>query len=188
MVKQISAKEALQKLKDGNRRYLSQNHSGGDVSAEIRKETALNGQRPYAIIIGCSDSRAIPEIIFDAGIGDLFVIRVAGNVIDSHQLGSIEYAVEHLGVSLVLVLGHDNCGAVNAAMHHSPDGHIKFITDEILEAIGAEQSALSACRKNVAHSIKRICDDEDMRQLIKEYNVTVIGAVYRLESGVVEFE
>lgn len=84
MNKQVSSAEALQKLKDGNRRYLVQNQNHGDVSAVIRQETYQNGQHPYAIVIGCSDSRAIPEVVFDAGIGDLFVIRVAGNVIDFH--------------------------------------------------------------------------------------------------------
>lgn len=187
MNKQISSAEALQKLKDGNRRYFVQNQNHGDVSAAIRQGTCKNGQHPYAIIIGCSDSRAIPEVIFDARIGDLFVIRVAGNVIDFHQLGSIEYAVEHLGVNLAFVLGHDHCSAVDAAMHHDPDGHIQFITNEITEAIGTEQDALQACKRNVEHSIRRIQDDADMQKLIQKCNVTVTGAVYHLESGVVEF-
>ena len=93
-------------------------------------------------MICCSDSRVLPESLFCAGIGELFVIRVAGNVIDNHQLGSIEYAAEHVGCPLILVLGHDRCGAVDAAIRHDPDGYIKFITDEIREAIGEERDLL----------------------------------------------
>lgn len=184
----ITSDEAILKLKEGNARYLTLNKNNSDVSDTKRKETSKNGQHPYAIIIGCSDSRAIPEVIFDAGIGDLFVIRVAGNVIDSHQLGSIEYAVEHLGVNLVVVLGHSNCGAVDAAMHHIKDGHIRFILKEIKDAIGKEKDPLEACKKNVLHSIKRITDDIDMQKIIEKYNVKVTGAVYHIDSGIVEFE
>lgn len=99
---------------------------------------------------------------------------------------AVSNAVEHLGVNLVLVLGHDHCGAVDAAMHHSPDGHIQFITSEISEAIGTEQDALQACKKNVMHSIRQIRDDRDMQKLIQKCNVTVAGAIYHLESGIVE--
>lgn len=98
----------------------------------------------YAIVLACSDSRVIPEAIFSAGIGDLFVIRVAGNVVDKHQLGSIEYAEDHLGCNLVVVLGHTGCGAVDAAMHHEPYGTVKFITDEIADAIGDETDEAAA--------------------------------------------
>ena len=96
----VSAEQALQKLKDGNSEYLSAKTSSGDISLEKRVNTCDKGQQPYAVIVTCSDSRVIPESIFSAGIGDLFVIRVAGNVIDDHQLGSIEYATEHLGMML----------------------------------------------------------------------------------------
>ncbi len=105
-VKNISAKEAIERLKAGNEKYVKLSENTGDVSSEIRIETATNGQKPYAIVVACSDSRVIPETMFCSGIGDLFVIRVAGNVIDDHQLGSIEYAESHLGCRLVLVLGH----------------------------------------------------------------------------------
>ncbi len=105
---------------------------------------ARNGQKPYAIVIGCSDSRVIPERIFHAAMGDLFTIRVAGNVIDDHQLGSIEYAAGHLGTKLILVLGHTQCGAVTAAIDHDPGGYIKFITDEIKRAIGDEKDDYKA--------------------------------------------
>ena len=108
----ISAKEAIMKLEEGNRKYLTLKTGGGDISPAVRLRTCKNGQQPYAIVIACSDSRVIPECIFSAGIGELFTIRLAGNVIDDHQLGSIEYAVEHLGTNLVVVMGHTGCGAV----------------------------------------------------------------------------
>ena len=112
----VSAAEAIQKLKEGNARYLDASSNPGDISKLIRKKTCEEGQSPYAIVVTCSDSRVIPESIFSAGIGELFVIRVAGNVIDNHQLGSIEYAADHLGTNLVVVLGHTHCGAVGAAI------------------------------------------------------------------------
>ena len=100
----VSAAEALERLKTGNKAYITAERGIGDISADRRADTLENGQRPYAAIVSCSDSRVIPESIFGAGIGDLFVIRVAGNVIDSHQLGSIEYAAEHLGIKLIVTI------------------------------------------------------------------------------------
>ena len=111
-----TAEEALKRLIEGNKKYLKNRGSKIEAEESIIARSAKEGQRPYAIIITCSDSRVIPEAIFSAGIGDIFVIRVAGNVIDAHQLGSIEYAEEHLGTGLVLVLGHTGCGAVDAVL------------------------------------------------------------------------
>ena len=112
----LSAAEALEKLKEGNQRYLTAAANPGDVSPAIRQYTCENGQSPYAVVITCSDSRVISESIFSAGIGELFTIRVAGNVMDNHQMGSVEYAADHLGTKLAVVLGHTNCGAVGAAV------------------------------------------------------------------------
>lgn len=186
MKKNISAKEALQRLIDGNARYMNSLTNPGDISPAIRKYTCENGQNPYAIILACSDSREIPEAIFSAGIGELFVIRVAGNVVDGHQLGSIEYAADHLGCELVVVLGHDHCGAVDAAMNHEPDGHIKFITDEISSAIKDEKNEFRACCLNVAHSVEVIDSNVDIKHL-EEEGLMVVGAIYHLEDGRVEF-
>ena len=108
--------DVLEKLKRGNEIYIKSRKSEGDVSPELRRKTAEEGQHPYAIVIACSDSREIPEAIFSAGIGELFVIRVAGNVLDNHQLGSIEYAVGHLDANVIVVLGHTRCGAVKATI------------------------------------------------------------------------
>ena len=176
-----TAEEALKKLKDGNAQYLTAEKSDGDISPAIRAKTCSEGQFPYAIIITCSDSRVIPESIFNAGIGDLFVIRVAGNVIDNHQLGSIEYAADHLGSRLVVVLGHTNCGAVGAAISSAPEGFVKSITDEIKKAIGEEKDGYKACCLNVQNSLKVIEDS------VKIDGLKVCGAVYHIDSGKVEF-
>ncbi len=181
-----TAAEALERLKVGNAKYLAAEKSGGDISPTLRKKTCDEGQNPYAIIITCSDSRVIPESIFSAGIGELFVIRVAGNVIDNHQLGSIEYAAEHLGCRLVLVMGHDHCGAVDAAINHAPSDFIKFITDEIRKAIGDEKDEFTACRLNVLHSIRTIEDSLEIKHE-EEHGLKVMGAMYRLSDGSVEF-
>ena len=186
-IENISASEAMNKLKAGNEKYLNSKTSSGDVSIEKRSYSCENGQQPYAIIIGCSDSRVIPESIFSAGIGDLFVIRVAGNVIDDHQLGSVEYAAEHLGCKLVVVLGHSHCGAVGAAINDNPDGYVKSITDEIKRAIGSEKDDIKACVLNIHQSVNAIKDG--MKKLIEaEDGLKVIGAIYHIEDGKVEFD
>ena len=181
----LNAEEALSKLLKGNKIYQKSDTSSGDISLASRLKTCNYGQKPYAIIITCSDSRVIPESIFNAGIGDLFVIRVAGNVIDNHQLGSIEYAAEHLGCKLILVLGHNHCGAVDAAINHDPDGYIKFITDEIRIAIGDESDEYTACCLNVKHSIEVIESSIEIRQE-ETHGLNVVGALYHLEDGCVE--
>ena len=183
----VSADEAVEKLKLGNEKYLQSRTSSGDISPEARRETCENGQKPYAVIVTCSDSRVIPESIFSAGIGELFVIRVAGNVMDDHQLGSIEYAVEHLGIRLVAVLGHDHCGAVDAAINHDPEGYIKFITDEIKLAIGDEQDDYKACCLNVKRSVAVIERSFEIHRE-QQHGLKVIGALYRLADGRVEFD
>lgn len=183
----ISAKEAVEKLKSGNIKYLTSKMGEGDISPQKRSYTHIHGQQPYAIIVGCSDSRVIPECIFSAGIGDLFVIRVAGNVIDEHQLGSIEYAAEHLGCRLIVVLGHNHCGAVDAAINSDPDGYIKFVTDEIKLAIGAETDDFKACCLNVKRSISIIEQSMEIHHIEEETGLKVVGAIYHLEDGSVEF-
>lgn len=182
----ITAAEALEKLKQGNQLYLDAKSNPGDISPAIRRKTCDEGQVPYAIVITCSDSRVIPESIFSAGIGELFVIRVAGNVIDNHQLGSVEYAAGHLGSKLVVVLGHTHCGAVGAALAGEPDGYVKTITDEIRKAIGNEKDETRACCLNVERSVSRIKDSlkYDGKE---EDGVKVCGALYHIDSGKVEF-
>lgn len=171
---------ALERLKAGNKIYLNSKTGSGDISPEIRTYTSRNGQKPYAVIISCSDSRVIPEYIFSAGLGELFVVRVAGNVIDNHQLGSIEYAVEHLGCKLVVVLGHTQCGAVGAAVEKC-GGFVGFITDEIRRAIGEERDAVRASVLNVKQSVLKI------KNALPLDGLQVVGALYDTESGEVDF-
>lgn len=180
----VRPEEALERLKAGNERYITAKQALGDVSPQVREKTVTGGQHPYAIIIACSDSRVIPEAIFSAGIGDLFVIRVAGNVIDNHQLGSIEYAAGHLGTGLLVILGHDHCGAVDAAMHSKPDGYVKTITDEIAAAIGDEKDEYRASCLNAIHSKQVV---EQHLKLDENSELKVVAAVYKLESGAVDF-
>lgn len=181
----LTAAEAMEKLKQGNQRYLTATSNPGDISAHLRKVTCDEGQSPYAIIITCSDSRVIPESIFSAGIGELFVIRVAGNVMDNHQIGSVEYAADHLGSPLVVVLGHDHCGAVGAALNDKPSGYIKYITDEILKAIGDEKDEYRASCLNVERSVSIIRDSLHVKD--GEDGLRVCGAIYHIEDGSVEF-
>ena len=188
MTGNISAKAALEKLREGNAAYIAAEKSLVDVGHERRRDTLENGQRPYAVIVSCSDSRVIPESIFSAGIGDLFVIRVAGNVMDDHQLGSIEYAAEHLGIKLIVVLGHTHCGAVGAALEHDPQGYVKFITDEICSAIGNEKDEYKACCLNVCNSVRIIENSFEIHKEETEHGLKVIGAVYHLEDGRVDFD
>lgn len=171
---------ALERLKNGNKMYVESSEFVGDISPERRELTSKNGQNPYAVIVSCADSRVIPECIFSAGIGDLFVIRVAGNVIDNNQLGSIEYAVEHLSCALVVVLGHTGCGAVGAALHEN-GGYVKHITDEIKRAIGGETDAEKASKLNVVNSAEKI------KKSLSHAKMLVAGALYHTDSGVVEF-
>ena len=183
-MKEISAVSfnALERLKEGNKIYINSARCVGDISPEKRLHTSKNGQHPYAVIVSCSDSRVIPECIFSAGIGDLFVIRVAGNVVDNIQLGSIEYAVEHLGCKLVVVLGHTCCGAVGAALGKTR-GYVQHITDEIRRAIGTESDTVKASLLNVQQSVRKIKDC-----LSQTEGLAVVGALYHTESGVVDFE
>ena len=179
----ISADEALERLKDGNERYVSSCEYHGNICQMRREDLAEKGQNPFAVVISCSDSRVMPEIIFDAGLGDLFVIRSAGNVVDGCTLGSIEYAVGHMGVNLVVVLGHTSCGAINEAIKGFHEGHSIEIINDIIQGIGHEHDPIKASRLNVRNSVKLIKED-----LGERLDMKVIGALYDIRSGTVEFD
>ncbi len=165
----------MQRLTEGNLRSLTR---GGEAK---RIRTAREGQHPYAVVVCCSDSRVIPEKIFDADIGELFVIRVAGNVLGAHQLGSIAYAVEHLGTRTVVMLGHTGCGAVAAALNGHADGFVASIVQDIRAAIGTEGDPNRACELNVRHGVNRI------REAFADEPIEVLGAVYDIETGKVDW-
>ncbi len=175
----MTAKEALEKLKEGNERFLRSDCPTGDVSPARREATAQNGQHPYAAVLACSDSRVIPEHIFSAGIGELFTVRSAGNTVGPTELGSAEYAVDHLGVPLVVVLGHTHCGAVAAALQGHAEGRVKVITDEIAHALGPERDPDAASILNARHSA------DLLRRELGE--TTVVTALYHIDTGRVEF-
>ena len=182
--------KVLERLKRGNEEFIRSNTNGGDVSADIRRITAEEGQHPYAIVITCSDARVIPDAIFSAGIGELFVIRVAGNVLDNHQLGSIEYAFSHLDANVIVMLGHTKCGAISAAQHaHSgdEDKFIWYIVEDIKEAIGTETDDYKATVLNVKHGVNIIRDAFYNHPDIEDDELDVLGAVYDIETGKVEW-
>lgn len=181
--------KVLERLKEGNDIYVRDGWNHGDVSLNIRQQTAREGQHPYAIVITCSDSRVIPDAIFSAGIGELFVIRVAGNVLDNHQLGSIEYAFSHLDANVIVMLGHTKCGAISAARnsHGVTDKFIKYIIEDITEAIGDETDDYKATCLNVKHGVSIIEKAFHDHPDIEDGELDVLGAVYDIETGKVEW-
>ncbi|MCX7965444.1 MAG: carbonic anhydrase [Syntrophorhabdaceae bacterium] len=186
-------KDPLTLLIEGNKRYASGHPIHPHEDSERRKEVS-SGQKPFAVIVGCSDSRVPPQIIFDQGIGDLFIIRVAGNIVDDVALGSIEYAVEHLGTELVVVLGHSKCGAVMAAVNGTEeDGHIRCIIKTIMPAVEKARKQegdviVNAIRNNIDMMVETIKNSEPIiSKLIKKGKLKVIGAHYDIDTGVVEF-
>lgn len=185
-----TAQEALDRLMQGNKEYLEATRPTGDISPFIRLQTAKDGQHPYAVIITCSDSRVIPESIFSAGIGDLFVIRTAGNYIDNNILGCIEYAVYHLKTKLVVVMGHTQCGAIQAAVGEGAGGTYTLgLCLKLRHNFMRENNPVIACTKNIRCGVERIREvltkDEDGETV--ETDVQVMGALYHTDTGVVEF-
>lgn len=185
----LSSSEAIQKLLEGNQRYVLDELEHPNRSV-IRREAISSRQTPFAIIVGCSDSRVSPEIIFDQGLGDLFIVRVAGNVIGSIELDSIEYAALCLDASVVLVLGHENCGAVSAVVDHNTQ-FIKSIAKLIEPAVKIarqEDGNLleNAVKENVRLVISGLKKRKDIKTLIKKNKIKVIGGYYNLNTGKVE--
>jgi carbonic anhydrase len=184
--------EALTRLTEGNKRFSSGKASHPNQGIERRAE-ATKGQKPFAVVVGCSDSRIPPEIIFDQGIGDLFIIRVAGNVVDDIALGSIEYAAEHLGARLIVVLGHSKCGAVTATVQGGEaHGHMGSIVKAIQPAVDKAKDRPgdltdNSIRMNVQMVVQTIADSKPvLAPMVEAGSITVIGAYYDIGSGKVE--
>ena len=190
----ISAEEALKKLKKGNERFVKFNSKHPDESKQRRKEM-LKGQHPFVVILSCSDSRVPLEIIFDQGLGDLFEIKNAGNVLDEHVIGSIEYAVMHCGVKLIVIMGHQDCGAIAATLSGiSETKYIKSLEDSIQPAIekckckGLEINSDNVVKAHVMQDIEELMQqDVDLVKFMKKHDVKIIPAYYHLDSGKVEF-
>lgn len=195
----VTADQAMKMLAEGNARYVVNNSEHPRASSAHRVETATKGQKPFVTIVTCSDSRVPPEIIFDAGIGDLFVIRVAGNVCDTDEIGTVEYGTEHLGTPLLVILGHTKCGAVTAVVTKTQvHGSIPKLVDNIAPAVDAAQKAHpdlhgealvpEATRSNVWQSISDVLkNSEIVRDLVKGGKLKIVGAMYDIKEGKVEW-
>ena len=190
----LSAKDALKKLEKGNERFVKMNLKHPDSDKKRRKQM-LKGQHPFVVILSCSDSRVPPELIFDQGLGDIFEIRNAGNVLNDHVIGSIEYAVMHCGVKLIVIMGHQDCGAIAATLSGvSETKYIKALEDSI-------QPAIEDCKKNnlkitsdnvvkahVAQDIDELLkSDEEFKNFMDKHNVKIMPAYYHLDTGKVDF-
>jgi carbonic anhydrase len=200
----ISAREALARLQEGNRRFVADESSGDRLSSRARRSELATGQEPFAIVLGCSDSRVPAEIVFDQGLGDLFVIRVAGNIVASSQVGSVEFAAEQFGTPLVVILGHSSCGAILATLEQlrrpreDQSRNLRSIVDRISPSVEPllatelrnDPAALvrQAVRANVRASVNHIRHGSELIETrIQKNGLLVVGAEYSLESGVVEF-
>src|SRR5687767_14636034 len=200
----MSAREALEHLRVGNRRFASGVRSSDILASEARRSELAAGQEPFAIILGCSDSRVPAEIIFDQGLGDLFVIRVAGNVVASSQIGSVEFAAERFGTALVVVLGHSKCGAIIATLEEltrptdKQSRNLRSIVDRIRPSVevlletelvrDSEALMRHAVRANIRASANHLRHGSPvLEQLIQREKLVVVGAEYSLETGVVDF-
>jgi len=188
----VTADDALKELMDGNRRFMEEHQKHPHEDRQWRYSLA-EGQHPFAVILTCSDSRVAPEIIFDQGLGDLFVIRVAGNVAREKVIGSIEYAVAHLGSKLVMVLGHENCGAVGASLDiDNSEGQIGVIIQAIKPAVylakQMEGDLLTNSVKNNARMVGEQLKESQpiLTRGIKEGGVKVVSAYYKISTGEVE--
>ena len=200
----ISARAALERLREGNRRFVSDVRSRDTLTGQTRRNELAAGQEPFAIVLGCSDSRVPAEIVFDQGLGDLFVIRVAGNIVASSQVGSVEFAAARFGTRLVVVLGHSQCGAVLATLEEleQPSNKQSRSLGSIVNRVRPSVEALlatelrhdpqalvqHAVRANIRVSANHLRHGSDiLEQLIQKDGLLVVGAEYSLETGVVDF-
>src|SRR5580704_16837309 len=200
----ISAREALERLREGNRRFVSGVRRSDMLASQTRRSELAAGQEPFAVILGCSDSRVPAEIVFDQGLGDLFVIRVAGNIVASSQIASVEFAAERTGTRLVVVLGHSRCGAVLATLEQlasgpeAPSRNLHAIVDRIRPAVEpllqtelrSDPDALvhQSVRANVRMSANQLRHGSAiLEHLIQKDGLQIVGAEYSLDTGVVEF-
>jgi carbonic anhydrase len=185
----LSADDALARLMKGNQRYVVHREQHPDESPARRNEL-IGGQHPFAVILGCADSRVPPELLFDEGLGDLFVIRVAGNIVDDAVLGSIEYAVEHLGTKLIMVLGHEKCGAVSAAVEGgNPVGHLKALVAAIQPSVLATAKGPGDRIHNcVVDNVRRVASqirqsEPVLKEAAERKGLRVVAADYALDTG-----
>ena len=206
----MNADAALQKLIDGNARYALTANGGAESHIEVKNHQSLKTQNPFAIILSCSDSRVPVELVFDQGLGDLFVIRVAGNIAAPSQIGSVEFACQKFNTPLVVVLGHSSCGAISATVDslindinesgetNPMSPNLAAIVDQVAPSASSviaknkssnrEELLYKTMRANVAQSVKQLeLGSSIISDLIKQKQLTIVGAEYSLESGKIEF-
>jgi len=199
----ISASEALELLREGNRRFAAGKTIPAELPIHLRRAEVLEGQEPFAIILGCSDSRVPAEIVFDQGVGDLFVIRVAGNIVAPSQVGSVEFAATRFGTRLVVVLGHSDCGAVRATIDElrqpaeRQSRNLRSIVDRVRPAVEGllatelrhdlDRLTQRAVRANVALAVNDLLHGSEILEgLVRDEGLRIVGAEYSLETGEVE--
>ena len=200
----IAVREALERLREGNGRFVAGVRSLETLTSQMRRDELLAGQTPFAIILGCSDSRVPAEMVFDQGVGDLFVIRVAGNVVAPSQVGSVEFAAERFGTQLVVVLGHSMCGAIQATLEElgrpskDQSPNLRSIVDRVRPAVeplletelakSPEKLLEHAVRANIRTSANHLRHGSQiLEHLIQKRRLSVVGAEYSLETGEVDF-
>jgi len=200
----ISATEALERLQKGNERFVSGGREIKDLTNRERRGEVVDQHEPFAIILGCSDARVPSEIVFDQGLGDLFVIRVAGNIVAPSQIGSIEFAAEQFGTRLVIVMGHSNCGAIITTLHEleqpnenrSPNlasivGRIRPAIEPLTknaENLDHSSLLLEATRANIHASVNQLRDGSSiLKNMIQKEGLQILGAEYSIETGKVKF-
>lgn len=183
-----SSEDALQMLKDGNARFLTDTSILRNINQE-RRDSLKEGQSPYAVIVSCSDSRVTPTTVFNAGLGEIFDVRLAGNVVDDDALGSIEYAVEHLNTPLIVVMGHQSCGAVTATYNEvvkgeKATGNMESFVEKITPSVNKNGTVDDAIHTNIEMVVKEVSEDEAVKELINQGKVKVVGAYYDLDGKV----
>lgn len=194
MSRGVTAADALARLREGNARFAANIRSPASLASAARRAELAIAQEPFAIVLGCSDSRVPVEIVFDQGPGDLFVIRVAGNIVAPSLIGSVEFAAERFGTRLVVVLGHSSCGAIQATLEElrrpttNQSPNLKAIVDRIRPAVGPRDDEHTAMRANILASVRQLRHGSAIIEgLIESNGLVVVGAWYSLERGIVEF-
>jgi carbonic anhydrase len=197
--KQLSSEEALKKLREGNEWFMK-GHPRHPHEAVDWRQSLEKGQHPFAVVLGCSDSRVPPELVFDQGLGDLFVIRVAGNVVDTDVIASIEYAIDHLGTHLIVVMGHSSCGAVTATLDHltnvegEPAEVVSLLYQIEPSIVGIpedqprEKRIDQAVQRNVDLAVRKLSRVPDLRKSLQAEKLKIVGAVYDMHTGKVDIK
>ena len=187
----MSVENTIQRLKDGNARFV-EDKLDGKLQNSTRRDELTSGQAPFAVILSCADSRVVPELAFDAGLGELFVVRVAGNIANKSSMASIEYCVAHCGSKLVVVLGHQSCGAVTAAVSGGDNGpNLNHLLEHIQPAVsasGADASIEAVVKKNASMTVDNlIANSAILKDAVENGGVQIVPAYYNLDSGKVDF-